>query len=218
MVKKSSRRTKRDVKRTKRYVRRSKRDVRRSKRNVRRTKRVMRGGMEKFPHGRSVHTGDDADFQRILAMAEEESRKAEQERLERVRELEKKEIDDIIAKSISDGITIEMIAYSNKGNDRLLQRLALLLTNAELKIIDNEAKYNMEKILEMSEKNPELLTELVKIGYFYVERPDPTKLLMEILTELRNMPDPNQELSISSDYESVDMDDIQSRLDRLRYD
>ena len=178
----------------------------------------MRGGMERFPHGRTVYTGDDADFQRILAMAEEESRKAEEERLERVRELEKKEIDDIIAKSISDGITIEMIAYSNKGNDRLLQRLALLVANAELKSIDNEAKYNMEKVLEMSEKNPELLTELVKIEYFHVERPDPTKLLMEILTELRNMPDPNQELSISSDYESVDMDDIQNRLDRLRYD
>ena len=159
MVKKSSRRTKRDVRRTKRDVRRSKRDVRRSKRDVRRskrdvrrTKRVMRGGMERF-YGRTVYTGDDADFQRILAMAEEESRKAEQERLERVRELEKKEIDDIIAKSISDGITIEMIAYSNKGNDRLLQRLALVVANAELKLIDNEAKYNMEKVLEMSEKN-----------------------------------------------------------------
>ena len=175
-------------------------------------------GMKRLSHGRTVHIGDDADFQRILAMAEEESRKAEQERLERVRELEKKEIDDIIAKSMRDGITIEMIAYSNKDNDKLLQRLALVMVNAVLKLIDIEAKHNMEKVLEISEKNPELLTELVKSEYFKIERPDPTKLLMEILTELRNMPDPNQELSISSDYESVDMDDIQRRLDRLRYD
>ena len=54
MVKKSPRRSKRDVRRTKRYVRRS--------------KRVMRGGMERFPHGRTVYTGDDADFQRILGI------------------------------------------------------------------------------------------------------------------------------------------------------
>ena len=56
----------------------------------------------------------------------------------------------------------------------------------------------MEIVLTLTNKNEELLQDLMAINHFDIKRPDEVELLGEILEQFRNMPNPDESQDDSS--------------------
>lgn len=176
-------------------------------------------------------------------IVEESKKEAEKKRLERLEELRKhkdeqdklirQEAQKVVDNGIEKGHPLEKIAFDNKGNDRVLQRLALHVVKTELDEINERAKSNMEIVLTLTNKNKELLQDLMALNYFHIKRPDEVELLGEILEQFRSMPNPDESQDDSSyelpsglleglsdnSYDSkLSSSEIERRLEKLHYD
>ena len=190
-----------------------------------------------------VQPGSKEEKERMRLIVEESKKEAEKKRLERLEELRKhkdeqdklirQEAQKVVDNGIEKGHPLEKIAFDNKGNDRVLQRLALHVVKTELDEINERAKSNMEIVLTLTNKNEELLKDLMASNYFHIKRPDEVELLGEILEQFRNMPNPDESQDDSS-YEfpsglleglsdnlynsKLSSSEIERRLEKLHYD
>ena len=191
-----------------------------------------------------VQPGSKEEKERMRLIVEEskkESKKeAEKKRLERLEELRKhkdklirQEAQKVVDDALKKGHPLEKIAFDNKGNDRVLQRLALHVVKTELDEINERAKSNMEIISTLTNNNEELLQDLMASNHFNIKRPDKVKLFREILEQFRSMPNPDEPRDDSSyelpsglleglsdnSYDSnISPSEIEGRLQRLHYD
>lgn len=164
--------------------------------------------VKEFNNATYVLPDSEAEENRIKLVLEESKNEAEKERLKRLEKLKNEEdkkdklIRQEAQKKVDDALeandTLEKIAFENKKNDRVLQRLALHVVKTELDEINKKSKSNMELVLTLTNKNEELLKELMTSNYFYIERPDSVKLLTEILDQFRNMRNPAESHDDSS--------------------
>ena len=155
-----------------------------------------------------VQPGSKEEKERMRLIVEESKKEAEKKRLERLEELRKdkdekdklirQEAQKIVDDALEKNHPLEKIAFDNKGNDRVLQRLALHVVTAELDEINERSKSNMEIVLTLTNKNEELLQDLMALNHFDIKRPDEVELLGEILEQFRNMPNPDESQDDSS--------------------
>ena len=197
-----------------------------------------------FNNATFVQPGSKEEKERMRLIVEEskkESKKeAEKKRLERLEELRKhkdklirQEAQKVVDDALKKGHPLEKIAFDNKGNDRVLQRLALHVVKTELDEINERAKSNMEIISTLTNNNEELLQDLMASNHFNIKRPDKVKLFREILEQFRSMPNPDEPRDDSSyelpsglleglsdnSYDSnISPSEIEGRLQRLHYD
>ena len=161
-----------------------------------------------FNNATFVQPGSKEEKERMRLIVEESKKEAEKKRLERLEELRKhkdeqdklirQEAQKVVDDGIEKGHPLEKIAFDNKGNDRVLQRLALHVVETELDEINERAKSNMEIVLTLTNKNEELLQDLMASNHFNIKRPDEVELLGEILKQFRNMPNPDESQDDSS--------------------